>query len=197
MAQATEERVSLNEEFEETESAEIAGSTEYPSACLLLDSCIQDYQRLQENYNRIYEKTNVALAFAGVVLTIMLGSLDFSPAKLNIKDMTVLDVIMTSIELICLVGSMIMIIVSTVYLLTLLRGRSIAVFKSEDIRNDEIYRNNESHAAVWLIDKYTRIVNEVRPVVQKKQASFDRALITIIIGIILYAVAAILRIGGF
>ena len=52
--------------------------------------------------------------------------------------------------------------------LFLLRGRKIAVFKSEDIRNEEIYRNKKSYTALWLIDKYTRIVNEVRPIVQKK-----------------------------
>lgn len=30
---------------------------DYPSACFLLDSCFQDYQRIQDNYNKIYEKT--------------------------------------------------------------------------------------------------------------------------------------------
>ena len=73
----------------------------------------------------------------------------------------------------------------------------MAVFKSEDIRNEEIYREKESHAAMWLIDKYTRIVNEVRPVVQKKQEAFDKALVVIIVGIILYVIAIVLRKGGF
>lgn len=172
-------------------------SSDYPSACFLLDSCIQDYQRMQENYNRIYDKVNVALAFAGVVLTIMLGSFDFTQAKLLVNDMTVASLIMTSVELICLIGGMGLTLFSIVYLLTLLRGRKIAVFKSEDIRNEEIYREKESHAAMWLIDKYTQIVNEVRPVVQRKQASFDRALIIIIVGIIMYTISVILRKGGF
>lgn len=104
---------------------------------------------------------------------------------------------MTSAELLCLIRSVISIIVATIYLLTLLRGRTITVFKSEDIRNLEIYREKEPHAAVWLIDKYTRIVEELRPIVQKKQNSFDRAIIIIIVGIIMYAIAAILRNGGF
>ena len=86
---------------------------------------------------------------------------------------------------------------ATIYLLFLLRGRRIAVFKSEDIRNEEIYRNKESHAAVWLIDQYTRIVNEVRPIVQKKQKAFDNAMVAIIVGIMMYVVAVLLRKGGF
>lgn len=195
MAEMNEEAVSVSEEHSTVEVE--TESSDYPSACFLLDSCVQDYQRLQENYNRIYDKINVALAFAGVVLTIMLGSFDFAPAKLCVKDITVASLIITVVELICLVGGMGLTLISIVYLLTLLRGRKIAVFKSEDIRNEEIYREKESHAAMWLIDKYTRIVNEVRPVVQKKQEIFDKALVTIIVGFILYVIAIVLRKGGF
>ena len=190
-----EENTSLSEDNSTIE--ETVESVDYPSACFLLDSCVQDYQRLQENYNRIYDKINVALAFAGVILTIMLGTFDFTPASFCVKDMTILVLILTVIELLCLVGGMGLTLFSTICLLTLMRGRKIAVFKSEDIRNNEIYREKESHAAMWLIDKYTRIVDEVRPVGQKKQASFDRALIEIIVGIIMYAIAVILRKGGF
>lgn len=195
MAEMNEETVSLSEESSIVEVE--TESSDYPSACFLLDSCVQDYQRLQENYNRIYDKINVALAFAGVVLTIMLGSFDFASAKLCVKDITVASLIITVVELICLVGGMGLTLISIVYLLTLLGGRKIAVFKSEDIRNEEIYREKESHAAMWLIDKYTRIVNEVRPVVQKKQEVFDKALVTIIVGFILYVIAIVLRKGGF
>lgn len=195
MAEMNEEAVSVSEESSTVEVE--TESSDYPSACFLLDSCVQDYQRLQENYNRIYDKINVALAFAGVVLTIMLGSFDFAPAKLCVKDITVAALIIIVVELICLVGGMGLTLISIVYLLTLLRGRKIAVFKSEDIRNEEIYREKESHAAMWLIDKYTRIVNEVRPVVQKKQEVFDKALVTIIVGFILYVIAIVLRKGGF
>ena len=65
-------------------------------------------------------------------------------------------------------------------------------FKSEDIRNDEIYREKEEFAAVWLIDKYTIITNSMRPIVQRKQRSFDTDLTLIIIGIIMYAISVIL-----
>lgn len=195
MAEMNEEAVSVSEESSTVEVE--TESSDYPSACFLLDCCVQDYQRLQENYNRIYDKINVSLAFAGVVLTIMLGSFDFAPAKLCVKDITVASLIIIVVELICLVGGMGLTLISIVYLLTLLRGRKIAVFKSEDIRNEEIYREKESHAAMWLIDKYTRIVNEVRPIVQKKQEVFDKALVTIIVGFILYVIAIVLRKGGF
>lgn len=175
----------------------VSENKDYPSACFVLDSCVQDYQRLQESYNRIYDKINVALAFVGVVLSIMLSSFDLSIAKMYMNDLTVAAFIIISIELFSLIGGLTLTLLSTLYLLTLMRGRRIAVFKSEDIRNEEIYREKESHAAMWLIDKYTRIVNEVRPVVQKKQEAFDKALVGIVVGIIFYVIAIILRKGGF
>ena len=193
MSVTDEQAVPAIEDSEQSATEEV----EYPSACFLLESCFQDYQRLQENYNKIYEKINVALAFTGVILTIMLSSFDFSPAMINVEEMKVWEVMLTSVELLCLAGSLFLIIFSTLYLLTLLRGRKILVFKSEDIRNEEIYRNEEPYAALWLIEKYTEIVDSVRPVVQKKQKSFDNALIVIIIGIIMYVLAVLLRKGGF
>lgn len=170
---------------------------EYPSACFLLESCIQDYQRIQESYNKIYEKINIVLAFAGIILTIMFGSIDFSSAELNVKDVEVWQLMLTCVKLICLTGSLILLTGSIIFLLTLLRGKKLAVFKSEDIRNCAIYREKDSDAAVWLIDKYTKIVYETRPIVEAKQASFDKALTFIIIAMILYAISAVLSKGGF
>lgn len=43
-----------NNEVENTVQSECEA---YPSACFLLDSCFQDYQRIQDNYNKIYEKS--------------------------------------------------------------------------------------------------------------------------------------------
>lgn len=188
------ENTSVTEESNMVE--ETPHSADYPSACFLLDSCVQDYHRLQENYNRLYDKINVALAFTGVVLTIMLSSFNSSSAQLCIKDMTVATLIMTLVELICRIGGIGLTLLSAVYLLTLMRGRKIPVFKSEDIRNYEVYREKEQYAALWLIDKYTKIVNELRPVVQRKQASFDKALMIITVGVIMYGIAIILQKGG-
>ena len=88
-----------NSDVENTVQAECE---DYPSARFLLDSCFQDYQRILDNYNKIYEKINIALAFSGVILTIMLGAFDFSPAKFSVSNMKIWEVILTSIELTCL-----------------------------------------------------------------------------------------------
>ena len=86
--------------------------------------------------------------------------------------------------------------VSVLWLLMLLKGRMVKVFKSEDIRNNKIYKEEEENAAVWLIDKYTQVTFAMRTIVKKKQKSFDQALQIIIIGIIMYAVSIVLQKGG-
>lgn len=181
------------EEIEENRSKK---QNIYPSAVLLVEACYQDYQRIQDNYNKLYEKINVALAFAGVILTIVLGTLDFSHAAVKISGQPLWKIVLMILELLCTVGSVLLIMVSVLWLLMLLKGRMVKIFKSEDIRNNKIYKEEEENAAVWLIDKYTQVTFAMRTIVKKKQKSFDQALQIIIIGIIMYAVSIVLQKGG-
>lgn len=79
----------------------------------------------------------------------------------------------------------------------LLKGKDIPVFNSVDVRDAELYREDNETAAMWLIDKYTSVVFELRPIVEKKQKKFDSTLTMTISGIILYAISVILQKGGF
>lgn len=183
---------------EKAENRTEQGSTkEYPSAQFLVDSCFQDYMRLQENYNKLYEKLNIALAFAGVVLTLVLGTFDFKPVLVDVMGLQVWEIILLIVHALCAIGSLILLFYGTIRFLILLKGKSIPVFKSEDIRNDEIYREEEQNAAMWLIDKYTICVNELRPIIADKQKVFEKALKTVIVGLILYTVALALGKVGF
>lgn len=179
------------------EISSVSSTSQYPSAEFLAEVCFQDYQRLQENYNKLYEKSNIALAFVGVVLTIMLGSLDFSGAFKIIGDLKVGQLLLILLEIICCICGVGLLIISAIRFLRLLKGKDVPVFNSVDIRNDEIYRNTNEVAAMWLIDKYTKVVYEIRPIVDKKQRTFDLTLSMTIIGIILYTISIVLQKGGF
>lgn len=50
-----------------------------------------------------------------------------------------------------------------------MKGKDIPVFNSVDVRDAELYREDNETAAMWLIDKYTSVVFELRPIVEKKQ----------------------------
>lgn len=190
-----------NESGKKDNVAEKDGTThlesQYPSAQFLVDACFNDYQRLQENYSKVYEKTNIALAFVGVVLTIMLSTLSFSSLSKITGSLNVGQLLMVLIEIGSCICGVVLILASAIRFLRLLKGKDIPVFNSVDVRDAELYREDNETAAMWLIDKYTSVVFELRPFVDKKQKTFDSTLTMTIIGIILYAISVILQKGDF
>jgi hypothetical protein len=169
----------------------------YPSAEFLVDACYQDYQRLQDNYNQIYEKANIALAFVGVVLTVTLTTLDFSSLSKLTANLMVWQLVMILLEFISCIGGLLLLMSSAIRFLRLLKGRDVPVFNSVAIRDDGIYYEKKENAALWLIDKYTVVVVKIRDVIQEKQKAYDSSLTMTIVGIILYAVSIVLKKGGF
>lgn len=175
----------------------IDSGSQYPSAQFLVDACFNDYQRLQDNYSKVYEKTNIALAFVGVVLTIMLTTLDFSSLSKIMGNMNVGQLLLVLIEIGCCICGVGLLLISAIKFLYLLKGKDIPVFNSVDVRDAELYREDNETAAMWLIDKYTSVVFELRPIVERKQKAFDSTLTMTIGGIILYSISVILQKGGF
>lgn len=175
----------------------IDSGSQYPSAQFLVDACFNDYQRLQDNYSKVYEKTNIALAFVGVVLTIMLTTLDFSSLSKIMGNMNVGQLLLVLIEIGCCICGVGLLLISAIKFLYLLKGKDIPVFNSVDVRDAELYREDNETAVMWLIDKYTSVVFELRPIVERKQKAFDSTLTMTIGGIILYSISVILQKGGF
>lgn len=175
----------------------IDSKSRYPSAQFLVDACFNDYQRLQGNYSKLYEKSNIVLAFVGVILTIMLGTLNFSSLSKIAGNLNVGQLLLTLIEAGCCICGVGLLIISAIKFLYLLKGKDIPVFNSVDVRDTELYREDNETAAMWLIEKYTLVVYELRPIVEKKQKFFDSTLTMTIGGIILYSISVILQKGGF
>lgn len=168
----------------------------YPSACYLVDSCFQDYQRVQENYNKLYDKVYYALCLVGVVLTLMLGSFDLKCLQIKVDDLKIWELVYVFIEVACMILGFILIIIATIKLVLLLKSREVTVFNSVDVRLNEIYKETNENAAMWLIDKYTQATNDMRPIINKKQKTYDRILIMLIVGIIVYVIGIVLQKGG-
>ena len=168
----------------------------YPSACFLVDSCFQDYQRVQENYNKLYDNVYYALCLVGVVLTVMLDSFDLECIQIEVADLKVWKLIYVCADVVCMIFGFILIIIATIKLVLLLKSREVTVFNSVDVRLNEIYKETNENAAMWLIDKYTQATNDMRPIINKKQKTYDRILIMLIIGIIMYVIGIVLQKGG-
>ena len=153
----------------------------YPSAEMLTQACYEDYARLIETYDKIYEKVNIALAFCGIVLLVILGSVDYTAVSNICKTQSNLEMFSLLIYLFCSMISSVCIVWAVIQLLLLMRSREVAVFDSIDIRNEEIYRWKPEKAAVWLIDKYTIVTNDLRTVISEKQSKYDSTITKMVI----------------
>ena len=167
----------------------------YPAAELLQQACYDDYKRVIDTYDKTYEKTNIALAFCGVVLLVILNSFDYTYLLDICKTQSKLELFSILLLQICSVVSLICVVGATIQLLSLLRSRSLTVFDSVDIRNEEIYRWEPCNAAVWLIDKYSIAVNEMRVVIKQKQDKYDSAITKIVVAVLTYAIVVIIKKG--
>ena len=170
-------------------------AVQYPSAELVQQACFEDYHRLIDTYDKIYEKVNVTLAFCGVILLVILGSVNYTYVADICRTQSNLELFSLLLLLLCSVACAICIIWAVIQLLLLMRSKTLFVFDSMDIRNEEIYRWNPDAAAVWLIDKYTIVVANLREIIAEKQKKYDSAVTKVVITLLLYSLVLIIEKG--
>lgn len=168
---------------------------QYPSAEILQQACYDDYSRLIETYDKIYEKVNIMLAFCGIILLVILGSVDYTRVLNICKAATTAELFVVLLHLCCTVVSAVCIVWAVIQLLLLLRSKTLLVFNSIDIRNEEIYRWNPDQASLWLIDKYTTVIDTLRGTIKDKQKSYDSAITKVIISLVAYAFVLVIEKG--
>ena len=181
--------------MEETGIGEEKQKIQYPSAEYVQQACFDDYRRLIDTYDKIYEKVNVTLAFCGVVLLDILGSVNYTYVADICRTQSNLELFTLLLLLLCSVASAVCIIWAVIQLLLLMRSKELSVFDSIDIRNEEIYRWNPDAAAVWLIDKYTIAITGLRTAIAEKQKKYDYAVTKVVIALLLYSVVLIIEKG--
>lgn len=176
-------------------SKKINLNVRYPSAPLLQEACLEDYKRVIETYNKIYDKINIALAFSGVILLVILGDFDYT-LFFNIgSQYTKAYLFAIFVQIVCSVVSSVSIVWAVIQLLLLTRSRQMPVFDSLAIRNGEIYNTSPENAAVWLIDKYTSAIAGLVQINKSKQEKFDAAIVKILVSVLSYALLVIAQKG--
>lgn len=167
----------------------------YPSAELLQNICYEEYRRVLGTYDKIYEKVNIALAFSGIILLVVMSSFDYTIICRIVAVQSSLELFSLLMLLLCSLASTVLIVWSVIQLLLLIRSKELTVFDSIAVRNEELYRETKETASVWLIDKYTQSVAALRPEIRIKQKSFDSAILKIVIGLICFAVVMVIQKG--
>ena len=175
-------------EEEKKAGEECTKKAEYPSAELLQTTCYEDYRRVLDTYDKIYEKVNIALAFSGIILLVIMSSFDYTIIGRIINFTSKLELFPLLLCFLCSVLSAVLIVWAVIQLLLLMRSKNLTVFDSISIRNEGLYRESVEVASVWLIDKYTKAVTALRPEISNKQKAFDKVVLKIIIALLSYAV---------
>lgn len=170
--------------------------SKYPAAIFLVDTIYQDYIRLMDSYNKIYDKLNIILVFVGIILGIIINNIDLKIFQTDCSNRMLWQVALLVLHVLLLVISIILMIYSIYMIFKLLKGKGIYVFKSEDLRNNHIYRETVEVAAMWLIDKYTECTASIRPVLDENQKDFQNIVksVTLLI-LILITVLFMQKVG--
>lgn len=167
----------------------------YPSATLLQEACLEDYKRVIETYNKIYDKINIALAFSGVILLVILGKFDYTLFFEIGPQYTKAELFAVFVQIVCSTVSSVSIVWAVIQLLLLTRSRQMPVFDSIAIRNGEIYNTSPENAALWLIDKYTSAIAGLIQITKSKQEKFDAAIVKILVSLLSYALLVVVQKG--
>lgn len=165
----------------------------YPSAQLLYPVCQAEYERIMEIRDKMYDRINIVMSFAGVVLLVILQNFDWK-IFLELKNQEGQGnwfpvLVQALLSFISVVG----IIWAEVELLLLIRGQGIGIVDSVEIWNQKLYKELPDNAAVWLMNRYTEAVSQAGTINERMQKKFNGAISKIAVSFLLYAILAVIE----
>lgn len=168
----------------------------HPSAELLQQTCRDEYMRLIKTYDAIYTKVNIVLAFCGVVLAVVVKSIDFTIWKSGCLKFNFINAVKMTTPIFSLL-SIAMMLVAVLLLLGLMRSKPLVVFDASAIRTEKVYNIEPDKSALWLIDKYTIAIEDLRNTIAEKQGEFDKTIKYIIYSVISYVIYIVISKGVY
>lgn len=167
----------------------------YPSAEFLYSACLEDYNHVISNYDRIYDKINIVLTLCGVILIYFISNVDIKTiykwGEYNCtKKLTVIAYLFFSVI------SLVFITISVIKLLLMSKSEGMLTFDSNSIIQEALYKESTEDVALWITLQYTKCVNDVREKTELKQKAFSLTIVFVIISIITYIVSTLIKNGG-
>lgn len=166
-------------------------NVQYPAAELLAQHTYEDYKNNLDSYNRIYDKVNVALAFCGVILLVLIEHVDFSLLRKALKATTFWTGFSMLFTFALSAISVGMIVYATIMLIRLMESKEVLVFNSIEFRNEHRYKFTPDQAALALILAYTNCIFDLQKKIKEKQTKFDSVIILMAGSVLLYVLAVI------
>lgn len=167
----------------------------YPSAEFLYSVSLEDYNRVLSNYDKIYDRINIALPVCSAVLIVFLTGIDIK-SIFNWINYTSLEKVAIALYTLFAIGSAVLMTISVINLLVLSRSKELMSFDSNSIASESLYEEQIEDASLWVTLQYIRIINNIRGKIEKKQKSFNNTITLMIISILAYAFSILIYNGG-
>lgn len=178
------ERESVNDENQNKENL---------SAELIAETCKEEYMRLINTYDNIYNKVNILLVVCMAVFIAQAESFNGRNIINSImKTNSESTVIYLIVELCVSIVALGLILCATVLLCFLLKSKSIPVLNCFDLRNQRVYEGDVNKAATYLIGVYTDIMKEMNLIIEGKQKKYDLSVIMVVISVVLFVIRKIM-----
>ena len=169
--------------------------SKYPSAEFLYTVSVEDYNRIMSNYDRIYDRVNIALGVCSAILLAALNGVDMA-VILSWCSYSALEKVAVIIYSLTSMGGAVLFIIATIRFLLLSRSRKLLTFDSNSIKEESLYEESTEDAALWVTLQYIRAINDIRIQIKEKQNSFNTATLLLIIGLLVYVVSLLIYNGG-
>lgn len=174
---------------------QVHSNQKYPSAEFLYSVSLEDYNRVLSNYDKIYDRINIALPVCSAVLIVFLTGIDIK-SIFNWINYTPLEQVAIAMYTLFAIGSATLMTISVIKLLVLSRSKELMSFDSNSIASESLYEEQIEDASLWVTLQYIRIINNIRDKIEKKQKSFNNTITLMIISILTYAFSILIYNGG-
>ncbi len=171
------------------------GSIKYPSAEFLYSVSLEDYNRMLSNYEKIYDRINIALAICGVILIVILENVDMKAIS-KWMEFSNLERVAVVLYYMLAIGSATLIVIAVIRFLLLSRSKEILSFDSNSIKEESLYEEKTEDAALWITLQYIRVINDIRNEIRAKNKAFNTSTILIVIALLAYVSSMIVNKGG-
>lgn len=162
----------------------------YPGSKASLDECIRVYESLMSSYDKIYERINIVVTIAGLVL--LVGVDNINGMRITNQNPWAAIAILLSFIGLFFVGK------SLLSLITLLKSSGLSMIDPNFIQAQRLYEKPEVAVEMLWIDRYIEINNKNRKICQQKQKKLDTCVSNIIYAVLMICLSLLINnIGGF
>lgn len=165
-------------------------SRSYPSADLVRLVCAEDYLRVIDTYNKMYDRTGIVLGLFATVFIFIVSNFDYK----KLLQLAEAKECFTFISLLlCFLFSFGLMVYSICQLLSIMRSRAQLAIDSELIKNNRIHEYEKEEVSAWMIEQYTKSASSIKRAIEEKNAIFNRSITCTMFSIALYTIGFIVQ----